>query len=82
MKVSTRDFRTNQTKYLNLAKSGVDIVLRSRTGKFKISPIADNDQPVKKSTFKTELRHALQEIVDARKGKVQLQSAEDLLNEL
>ena len=28
--VSTRDFRTNQTKYLNLAKAGEHVVLKSR----------------------------------------------------
>ena len=27
--VSTRDFRTNQTKYLNLAKAGEHVVLKS-----------------------------------------------------
>ena len=36
--VSTRDFRTNQTKYLNLAKAGEHVVLKSRAGNFHIFP--------------------------------------------
>ena len=36
--VSTRDFRTNQTKYLNLAKAGEHVVLKSRAGNFRIYP--------------------------------------------
>jgi hypothetical protein len=80
--VSTRDFRTNQTKYLNLAKSGEDVVLRSRTGSFKISPITHDDGISSKAEFKSKLCHALQEVIDSRKGKVKLQTAEELLNEL
>lgn len=82
MIVSTRDFRTNQTKYLNLAKAGEDVVLRSRTGSFKISPITSDDSISSRAEFKSELRHALQEVIEARKGKVKLQTAEELLNEL
>ena len=36
--ISTRDFRTNQTKYLNLAKAGEHVVLKSRAGNFRIFP--------------------------------------------
>lgn len=82
MVVSTRDFRTNQTKYLSMAKEGVDVILRSRAGNFKISPISDEDTVVNKSDLEAKFRHALQEVIDAKKGKIQLQSAEDLLNEL
>lgn len=82
MIVSTRDFRTNQTKYLNLAKNGEDVVLRSRTGNFRISPITKEDSISNKTNFRSELRKALQEVLESRKGKVKLQTAEELLNEL
>lgn len=36
--VNTRDFRANQTKYLNLAKAGEHVILKSRTGCFRIFP--------------------------------------------
>ena len=41
--VSTRDFRTNQTKYLNLAKAGEHVVLKSRAGSFRIYPDDGSD---------------------------------------
>ena len=83
MIISTRDFRTNQTKYLNLAKAGEDIVLRSRTGNFKISPVLQDDDILdKEDDMIHRLRHALQEVKDARQGKIKLQTAEELLNEL
>ena len=41
--VSTRDFRTNQTKYLNLAKVGEHVVLKSRAGSFRIFPDDGNN---------------------------------------
>lgn len=41
--VSTRDFRTNQTKYLNKANAGEHVILKSRTGSFKIVPISSDD---------------------------------------
>lgn len=80
--VSTRDFRANQTKYLNLARSGEDVVLRSRSGSFKISPIAHDYGISRKTDFKSELRHALREVIDSREGNAKLQTAEELLNEL
>ncbi len=39
--ISTRDFRTNQTKYLNLAKAGEHVVLKSRAGNFASSPMTE-----------------------------------------
>ena len=41
--VSTRDFRTNQTKYLKKANAGEHVILKSRTGSFKIVPISSDD---------------------------------------
>ena len=41
--VSTRDFRINQTKYLNLAKAGEHVVLKSRAGSFRIFPDDGSD---------------------------------------
>ncbi len=81
--ISARDFRTNQTKYLNLARAGEDVVLQSRSGNFKISPVLKEDGILdKKNDMMDRLRHALQEVKDARQGKIKLQTAEELLNEL
>ncbi len=41
--ISLRDFRLNQTKYLELVKKGEDVILKSRSGNFKILLIGEND---------------------------------------
>ena len=38
--VSARDFRANQTKILTKALNGESILLSSRIGTFKITPVA------------------------------------------
>ncbi len=75
--VSTRDFRVNQTKYLNMAKSGEHVVLKSRAGTFRISP-EDNTQ----RDLILELKNALTEVKEAIEGKRILLSAESLADEL
>lgn len=80
--VSTKDFRTNQTKYLNLAKSGEHVVLKSRAGSFRIFP-EDSKETIETSRdLMKELKNALTEVKDAIAGKRVLQSAESLLHEL
>ena len=80
--VSTRDFRTNQTKYLNLAKAGEHVVLKSRAAKFRTSPGSSSDTIAVPRDFMSDLKNALTEVNEALDGKHNLQSAEDLLNEL
>ena len=80
--VSTRDFRTNQTKYLNLAKTGEHVVLKSRAGSFRIFPDDESNIIDAPRDLMKELRNALTEVKEAIAGKHKLQSAESLLNEL
>ncbi len=79
--VSTRDFRTNQTKYLNLAKSGEHVVLKSRAGSFRIFPEEDNSINATHDMMQ-DLKNALTEVRNAISGKCTLQSADSLLDEL
>ena len=80
--VNTRDFRANQTKFLNMAKSGEHVVLKSRAGSFRICP-EDNASNIEVSRdLMQELKNALTEVKLAIAGKHALQSAESLLNEL
>ncbi len=67
--VCTRDFRTNQTKYLNKANAGEHVILKSRTGSFKIVPISSDDIVSNKRDLAAELRGALQEVKDHMEGK-------------
>lgn len=79
--VSTRDFRTNQTKYLNLAKSGEHVVLKSRVGSFRIMPEDGREIVETPRDLIKELKNALTEVKEAIAGKRVLKSAESLLDE-
>jgi antitoxin (DNA-binding transcriptional repressor) of toxin-antitoxin stability system len=81
--ISTRDFRANQTKFLNMANNGEDIVLKSRgNGSFKIVPVDKNDTITGKRDLMTEFRGALQQVKDHMEGKIELKLAESLLMNL
>ncbi len=81
--VSTRDFRNNQTKYLNLAKAGEYVVLKSRVGNFRIYPEDSNERAIQvPRDLAVDLKNALSEVKEAIVGKRILQSAESLLDEL
>ena len=80
--VSTRDFRTNQTKYLSLAKTGEHVVLKSRAGSFRIFPDDGSKTVDAPRDLMKELRNALAEVKEGIAGKRKLQSADSLLDEL
>ena len=80
--ISTRDFRTNQTKYLNLAKAGEHVVLKSRAGSFRIFPDDGSGNIETSRDLMKELKNALTEVKEVIVGKCKLQSADSLLNEL
>ena len=80
--VSTRDFRINQTKYLDLAKAGERVVLKSRVGTFRILPETSSDVVDAPRNLMGELKNALSEVKEAMTGARTLQSADSLLNEL
>ena len=80
--VSTRDFRVNQTKYLDLAKAGERVVLKSRVGTFRILPEVSSDAVDAPRNLMGELKNALTEVKEAMAGTRTLQSADSLLNKL
>ena len=42
--ISSRDFRSNQSKYLGMAANGTGVVLKTRSlGSFKIVPVTEDD---------------------------------------
>lgn len=80
--ISTRDFRANQTKFLNMANDGKDVVLMSRSqGSFRIVPVKEDDVLIERNLL-VELKGALQEVKDNLQGKRELKSLEQLINEL
>lgn len=81
--ITTSDFRANQTKFLDMANRGEEIVLKSRTsGSFRIMPIAKAETIAKESHFMKELKGALLEAKEYKEGKRNLKSLDDLINEL
>ena len=73
---------TSQTKYLNLAKVGEHVVLKSRAGSFRILPDDGSDTIDAPRDLMKELKNALTEVKEVIAGKRKLQSADSLLNEL
>jgi len=43
--VSTRDFRANQTKFLEMALRGEHVVLKSRRGSVRLMPVEEEEEP-------------------------------------
>lgn len=81
--ISTREFRANQTKFLDMARNGEDVILKSRSsGSFKLIPVETEDTIVSKRDLTEELRLALQQVKDHMDGKIQLKSADTLIDEL
>ena len=47
--ISTRDFRANQSKFMDMANNGEDIILKSRkNGSFKLVPVSESDMLISK----------------------------------
>lgn len=76
--VSVRDFRANQGKYLDLAANGESVILTSRKGHFKITPISEDDSVVSKKEFFARVDEARKSIAEGKgvevSGKEELDS--------
>jgi len=46
--VTTRDFRANQTKFLDMALRGEHVVLKSRRGSVRLMPVEDEKEEPKR----------------------------------
>lgn len=74
--VTAREFRANQGKFLNAAKSGQSVLLTSRYGNFKITPVTEED------TLTTRICKGLREVKLMEEGKMPSKSARSFLDEL
>lgn len=74
--VSARDFRTNQTKILLKALEGESVLLTSRIGVFKITPVTEDD------SLTTRICNGLEQVKMIQEGKLPKRTIEDLLNEI
>ncbi|MBQ6751423.1 MAG: prevent-host-death family protein [Bacteroidaceae bacterium] len=79
--VSTRDFRSNQTKYLGMVKRGERVILRSRMGSFHLTPVVEEAEP--KRDITAEVCNALKDWRAYLDGdKTKMHSWEELMDEL
>ena len=67
---SIRDFRANQSKYLELAAGGESVILTSRTGSFKIVPITEDDSLISKKEFFARIDEARKSIAEGKGASV------------
>lgn len=77
-----REFRANQSKYFGAAKNGEDVVIKSRSGSFRIVPIKEDDIVIGKDELPESLYRALLEVKNAREGKGKLLSWEEFRHEM
>ena len=84
--VSTRDFRANQSKYLGMVNRGEKVILKSRLGRFHLTPapvsVEDEEEPKRDVT--AEVCRALndwKEYLDTGKSD-KFRPARELLYEL
>lgn len=69
--ISTREFREKQGKYLEKAKQGESIILKSRgIGSFKLVPITEDDTLMSKEDFFNKLDKSIQQAKEGKKTKV------------
>lgn len=74
--VTAREFRANQGKFLTAAKGGQSVLLTSRYGNFKITPVTEDD------SLTTRICEGLREVKLIREGKAKGYTVDELLNEL
>lgn len=49
MIITGRDFRANQSKYIGIAHSGEDVILKSRAGSVKLIPVDATEEKEQKN---------------------------------
>ena len=74
--ITAREFRANQSNILKKAKAGESVLLSSRIGMFKITPVSEAD------TLTEKIVRGLQQIKLLEEGKLKAKTARDFLNEL
>lgn len=72
--VSARDFRANQSAILSKALNGESILLTSRLGTFKITPVTEED------TLTTRICKGLEQVKKIQEGELPRKSVQDFIN--
>lgn len=72
--VSAREFRKSQGRFLMAAREGRSVMLTSRYGNFKITPVTEDDEIVAK-----DIRNAYAEVIAHMNGDMELPKAKDIV---
>ena len=69
--ISSRDFRSNQSKYLGMAAKGLGVVLTTRNmGSFKIVPVSEDDTLMTREELYKKIDKGIKEIQEGKGYKV------------
>lgn len=72
--VTAREFRSNQGKFLTAARLGKSVVLTSRYGNFKITPVTESDRIIE-----SRLLSSMEEVKAHMDGRKELPNARDIV---
>ena len=59
--VSSREFRANQKKYFDLAKSNTVVIMSRTHGNYKLVPVSDNDMLIDSETLQAKINRGIAE---------------------
>jgi len=81
--VSSREFRANQCKYLDLAKSN-DVVITSRNhGNYRLVPVTDADLVIDEATLQAKINRGIAEYEQGKATAMKEgESMENFLNRM
>ena len=72
--VTAREFRSNQGKFLIAAREGQSVLLTSRYGNFKITPVTSEDLIIER-----DIREAVNQVKEHMDGRIDLPKAKDII---
>lgn len=73
--ISIRELNSNRTKFLRAALNGEQVTIKSRLGKFKLTP-------VKEDSLTERICRGLRQVKMIQDGVLPRRTVDDLLNEL
>lgn len=81
--VSSREFRANQRKYFDLARTN-DVVITSRShGSYRLVPIMEDDALISRNELDAKIRRGIEDYAQGKVIKMnEGESSEDFLNRL
>ncbi|MBQ6209100.1 MAG: prevent-host-death family protein [Prevotella sp.] len=82
--VSTREFRANQSKYFGMVDRGEHVILKSRHGRYRLTPVSKEDEEEPKRDITEEICQGLEDWKNFLDGKdtTTFRPANELINEL